>query len=55
LKAIASSPLVHEGTRILLHRPREDHYNETFENLTLVQSKVYGRSVVDFFDYFEKK
>jgi 16S rRNA (guanine(966)-N(2))-methyltransferase RsmD len=54
LKAIAASPLAHEGTRVLLHRPREDQYNETFENLTLALSKVYGRSVVDFFDYFGK-
>jgi 16S rRNA (guanine(966)-N(2))-methyltransferase RsmD len=54
LKAIAASPLAHEGTRILLHRPREDHYTEVFENLALALSRVYGRSVVDFFDYFEK-
>jgi 16S rRNA (guanine(966)-N(2))-methyltransferase RsmD len=54
LKAIAASPLAAEGTRVLLHRPREDQYNEGFENLTLASSRIYGRSVVDFFDYFEK-
>jgi 16S rRNA (guanine(966)-N(2))-methyltransferase RsmD len=47
LKSIAVSPLVHPGSRILLHRPREDGYNE-IEGLLLETSKVYGRSVVDF-------
>jgi 16S rRNA (guanine(966)-N(2))-methyltransferase RsmD len=50
LKSIAASPLVRPGSRILLHRPREDGYNE-IEGLTLETSKVYGRSVVDFLLY----
>jgi 16S rRNA (guanine(966)-N(2))-methyltransferase RsmD len=48
LASIAASPLVHPGSRILLHRPREDGYNK-IEGLSLETSRVYGRSVVDFF------
>lgn len=54
LRAIAASPLVHPGSRILLHRPREDISNE-IEKLSLVISKIYGRSIVDFFTFFDKK
>jgi 16S rRNA G966 N2-methylase RsmD len=50
LAAIAASPLVHPGSRILLHRPREDGYIE-IKRLSLENSKNYGRSVVDFFIY----
>jgi 16S rRNA (guanine(966)-N(2))-methyltransferase RsmD len=53
LKSIAASPLVHPGSRILLHRPREDGYNET-KGLLLESSKVYGRSIVDFFYFFRE-
>jgi 16S rRNA (guanine(966)-N(2))-methyltransferase RsmD len=55
LKSIAASPLVHPGSRILLHRPREDDYSEIIEGLLLEMSKVYGRSVVDFFTFLAKK
>jgi 16S rRNA G966 N2-methylase RsmD len=54
LQSIAASPLVHPGSRILLHRPRENRYNE-IEMLSLETSKVYGRSVVDFFIFLGKK
>ncbi|MDR0759824.1 MAG: RsmD family RNA methyltransferase [Treponema sp.] len=54
LKSIAASPLVHPGSRILLHRPREDGYNR-IEGFLLETSKVYGRSVVDFFAFLAKK
>jgi 16S rRNA (guanine(966)-N(2))-methyltransferase RsmD len=54
LKSIAASALVHSGSRILLHRPREDDYNK-IESLLLESSKGYGRSVVDFFIFLEKK
>lgn len=52
LRAIAASPLVRPGSRILLHRPREDAIGE-IDKLPLVMSKVYGRSIVDFFTFFE--
>jgi 16S rRNA (guanine(966)-N(2))-methyltransferase RsmD len=46
---IARSPLMREGSLLLLHRPKED----TPPPLPLVKgdSKTYGRSVVDFFMY----
>jgi 16S rRNA (guanine(966)-N(2))-methyltransferase RsmD len=53
LRAIAASPLIHPGSRILLHRPREDRYNE-MKTLSLEESKIYGRSIVDFFIFPEK-
>jgi 16S rRNA (guanine(966)-N(2))-methyltransferase RsmD len=52
LKSITASPLVYPGSQILLHRPREDTFNE-IELLSLKVSKNYGRSVVDFFIYSE--
>jgi 16S rRNA (guanine(966)-N(2))-methyltransferase RsmD len=49
LRAIAASPLVREGSRLLLHRPREDVQNEAIADLVKNDSRQYGRSVVDFF------
>ena len=45
--AIASSALVSNGSRILIHRPRED--SGEIPNLAKEDSREYGRSVVDFF------
>jgi 16S rRNA (guanine(966)-N(2))-methyltransferase RsmD len=47
--AIALSPLMKAGSRLLLHRPREEGRGELPENLVREDSRVYGRSVVDFF------
>ncbi|MDR1029532.1 MAG: RsmD family RNA methyltransferase [Treponema sp.] len=55
VKAIAASPLIQTGSRLLLHRPQEDAYWEdlgagfALEKMVLEESKCYGRSVVDFF------
>ena len=46
---IAASPLVAQGTAILLHRPRQDYQKEEIEALSKQDSREYGRSVVDFF------
>jgi 16S rRNA (guanine(966)-N(2))-methyltransferase RsmD len=61
--AIASSPLMASGSRLLIHRPREKAsaagdpvwpapMQETgaIPNLTLRDRREYGRSVVDFFE-----
>jgi 16S rRNA (guanine(966)-N(2))-methyltransferase RsmD len=53
LKSIAASSLVHSGSRILLHRPREDNCIET-KGISLEMSKVYGRSIVDFFIFLKE-
>ena len=47
--SIASSPLVKEGSRILLHHPRETLPDSAPENLVLEDTRVYGRSVVSFY------
>jgi 16S rRNA (guanine(966)-N(2))-methyltransferase RsmD len=46
---IAASPLMGEGSRLLLHRPREDFFDNPIDRLTREDSREYGRSVVDFF------
>jgi 16S rRNA G966 N2-methylase RsmD len=47
VRSIAASPLMGEGTRLLLHRPREDFCDAPLPNLRGEDSRVYGRSVVD--------
>jgi 16S rRNA (guanine(966)-N(2))-methyltransferase RsmD len=54
IRAIAASPLIREGSRLLLHRPREDVYNEVIPYLAKKDSRQYGRSVVDFFTASKK-
>ncbi|MDR3333298.1 MAG: RsmD family RNA methyltransferase [Treponema sp.] len=49
VRTIAVSPLMQEGSRLLIHRPREDVPAVPLEALVQEGSKVYGRSVVDFF------
>jgi len=46
---IASSNLVSNGTKILIHRPRPDYLKTEINNLKKTDSRQYGRSVVDFF------
>jgi 16S rRNA (guanine(966)-N(2))-methyltransferase RsmD len=45
---IASSPLCGEGTRILLHRPREDFFEMDIPFVRRDGVRTYGRSVVEF-------
>ena len=52
IESIAESALVKEGSRLLLHRPREELMEKTSEKLTLEYSREYGGSVVDFFKCF---
>jgi 16S rRNA (guanine(966)-N(2))-methyltransferase RsmD len=54
VRAIAASPLVREGSRLLLHRPREDFYEAPLPFLVKTESRIYGRSVVDFFQGLKK-
>jgi 16S rRNA (guanine(966)-N(2))-methyltransferase RsmD len=49
IRNIAASPLIKEGSRLLLHRPREDFYDDSVPFLIKEASREYGRSVVDFF------
>lgn len=47
---IAESRLVLNGSKILIHRPREDYLKTDIQNLEKTDSREYGRSVVDFFE-----
>jgi 16S rRNA (guanine(966)-N(2))-methyltransferase RsmD len=49
VQTIAASPLVQNGSRLLIHRPREDSSQREINYLTLQESREYGRSIVDFF------
>jgi 16S rRNA (guanine(966)-N(2))-methyltransferase RsmD len=49
LQAITTSPLLSAGSRLLIHRPREESWRNIPEHLRVENSKIYGRSVVDFF------
>lgn len=51
ITSIAESPLMREGSLLLLHRPREDFCDAPSPFLALEQSKEYGRSIVDFFRF----
>ena len=46
---IALSCLAADGSRILIHRPREDSLKTDIQYLEKTDSREYGRSVVDFF------
>ena len=46
---ITRSCLVKNGSRILIHRPRQDYLKTEIQNLEKTDSREYGRSVVDFF------
>ena len=49
---ITLSKLVTNGSRLLLHRPRPEYLKTDIPNLKRIDSREYGRSVVDFFLFF---
>lgn len=51
IQSIASSPLIKENTRILIHRPRTDKSTILPPNIEIKDSREYGRSVVDFLSF----
>jgi 16S rRNA G966 N2-methylase RsmD len=62
--SIAASPLMGSGSRLLIHRPRQEPWDPPgsdvprnspvapYGGLSYETSKTYGRSVVDFFKKF---
>ena len=50
--SIAASPLMEGGSRLLIHRPRQNAFDLPPEGLRFEESRTYGRSVVDFFNRF---
>jgi 16S rRNA (guanine(966)-N(2))-methyltransferase RsmD len=49
IRDIAASPLTKNGSRLLIHRPREDFHDDPIPFLAKDDYREYGRSVVDFF------
>lgn len=47
--SISKSRLMSTNSTLLIHRPREDQFPDTFEQLQLVDRREYGRSIVDFY------
>jgi len=54
VRSIAESPLVDEGSRVLIHHPRDDLCAIPINNLVLQDSREYGRSIVNFFKFIQK-
>jgi 16S rRNA (guanine(966)-N(2))-methyltransferase RsmD len=51
VKAIGSSKLMENDSLLLIHRPREDKPASGIPFLEKKDSREYGRSIVDFYDY----
>jgi 16S rRNA (guanine(966)-N(2))-methyltransferase RsmD len=45
---IADSALARDGGLLMMHRPREDLWEEDVSGLSLTSRREYGRSIVDF-------
>lgn len=52
--SIANSKLVGDGTRLLIHRPRQDAMPDEMEAFSLCDRREYGRSIVDFYTFVLK-
>ena len=55
VQSIAASRLMQEGSMLLLHHPREDFCDNPSVNLILRDTREYGRSVVNFFEFCAQK
>lgn len=49
MASVASSKLAGAGTKILIHRPRQDYQKQEIQSLQIFDSREFGRSIVDFF------
>ena len=49
IENISLSGIIKNGSRILIHRPRQDYLKKEIPRLEKTDSREYGRSVVDFF------
>lgn len=43
--------MLNENGTILVHRPAEHFMPDTIGNLTRTDQRIYGRSIVDFYQY----
>ena len=51
LKDISASSLMSEASLLILHRPREDFFDNPSPNLFHRDSREFGRSIVDFYEF----
>ena len=51
VQSISLSPLFADGSRLLLHCPREDKHPANLKKLQLEDIREYGRSIVFFFKF----
>lgn len=49
LTSISSSTAAKPSGLVLIHRPKEDPMPDSIENLTLIDRRTYGRSIIDFY------
>ena len=51
LSSIAASGLMNTGSTLLIHRPKEDFCDDPSPNLFLLDSREFGRSIVNFYEF----
>lgn len=49
LETISERALLAHGGTVLIHRPKEDALPESIAHLTRTDQRIYGRSIVDFY------
>ncbi len=49
IKMISDRDLLKEGGTLLIHFPEEDPLPDTIGNYTITDRRIYGRSIVDFY------
>jgi 16S rRNA (guanine(966)-N(2))-methyltransferase RsmD len=49
VEAISASELMKPGSKLLIHRPRQDFHDDPIPGLEKFDSREYGRSIVDFY------
>jgi len=54
VSSIASSAIVSNESRILIHRPRADYQRTEIPGLEKTGVREYGNSIVDFFNFYKK-
>jgi 16S rRNA G966 N2-methylase RsmD len=51
ISTAAKRGLLKKGGQLMIHYPAEDALPDKIENLVLTDKRVYGRSIVNFYEY----
>lgn len=51
ISTAAKRGLLKEGGQLMIHYPAEDALPDKIENLVLTDKRIYGRSIVNFYEY----